>query len=185
MQVKNFKNYLLVAMPSQDSEFFDKSVVLVYEHSKKTGAIGFTINKPLSATLSNVLEHLTIPVVDKTIEDRPVYSGGPIGPDQGFVLHDDMVLAESSKDKEITISTSREILKDIGEGGGPEHFMVVLGYAGWEPGQLEQEVQDNLWLVVPLQKKLIFDVPIPNRWATAAQTVGVDFNRLSSHTGHA
>lgn len=185
MKIKTYRNHLLVAMPSQKSDFFSKSVVFIYEYSKKTGAIGFIINKPLSATVGNVLEHLEIPVENEVIADKPVFSGGPVGPDQGFVLHDEMRLAEYQGDKEVTVSTSREILQDIGEGHGPDHYIITLGYSGWEPGQLEAEIQQNEWLVVPLQKSFLFDVPISKRWSVAAKSLGVDFNRLSSHVGRA
>lgn len=185
MQIKNYKNHLLIAMPSQQSDFFVRSVVFIYEYSEKMGAIGFAINKPLSATLGNVLEHLKIPLQGTAVEEDPVFSGGPVGPDQGFVIHDRMSLAENDDDHEITISTTREILQDIAAGKGPDNFIVTLGYAGWEPGQLEQEVQNNLWLLAPLQKSLVFTVPIAQRWTAAAKFVGVDFKNLSSHVGHA
>ena len=185
MQIKNYKNHLLIAMPSMQGDFFAKSVVFSYEYSEKTGAIGFTVNKPLSATLGNVLEHLKITVKDEEASESPVFSGGPVGPDQGFVIHDRMSLAENEDDREVTISTSREILQDIADGKGPDNFIVTLGYSGWEPGQLELEVQQNDWLVVPLEKSIIFDVPIPSRWTAAAKLLGLDLNQLSSHVGHA
>ena len=172
-------------MPSLRGDFFSKSVVYIYEHSDTTGVLGFTINKPLSATLGNVMEHLTIDVKDDRVQDAPVFSGGPIGPDQGFVIHDRMSLAESDDDSEVTISTSREILQDIASGRGPDHYMVVLGYSAWELGQLENEIQRNDWLLCPLEKKIIFNTPIAQRWATAAKSIGIDLNKLSSQSGHA
>lgn len=185
MQIKNYKNHFLISMPSLQGEFFAKSVVYIYEYSEETGAVGFTINKPLSATLGNVLEHLNIPIEDKSMDELPVFSGGPAGPDQGFVIHDRMSLAENEDDTELTISTSREILQDIANGKGPDHFMVVLGYSGWEPGQLELEIQENDWLVAPMQKNIIFNIPIAQRWIAAAKLIGIDVNKLSSQTGHA
>ena len=185
MRIKNYKDHLLIAMPSQQGDFFSKAVVYIYEYSETTGAIGFTINKPLSATLGNVLEHLTIDIKDEKLADSPVYSGGPVGPDQGFVIHDRMSLSENEDDTEVTISTSREILQDIAKGRGPDHFIVTLGYAGWEPGQLEIEIQQNGWLVSPLHKSIIFETPIAQRWTTAAKLMGVDINQLSSQVGHA
>lgn len=185
MQIKNYKNHLLIAMPSLQGEFFAKSVVYIYEHSDVTGTIGFTINKPLSATLGNVLDHLNIDNKDKLISELPVFSGGPVGPDQGFVIHDRMILAENDDDAEVTISTSREVLMDISVGKGPDHFMVTLGYAAWEPGQLESEIQQNDWLVVPFQKAILFDTPIAGRWMASAKLLGVDLAKLSSQVGHA
>ena len=89
----HFRNHLLVAMPTLVNEFFSKAVVYIYEHSEQSGAIGFTLNKPLSATVGNVLEHLTIKVQDNTVIDQPVFSGGPVGPDQGFGLQGRIALA--------------------------------------------------------------------------------------------
>lgn len=185
MQIKNYKNHLLIAMPSLQGEFFAKSVVYIYEHTDAGGALGFTINKPLSATLGNVLDHLNIDNKDKYVSELPVFSGGPVGPDQGFVIHDQLELAEAGSEGEITISTSREILQEIAEGKGPEHFMVTLGYASWEPGQLEKEIQHNDWLVAPFKKTILFNTPIPGRWVASARLLGVDLTKLSSQVGHA
>lgn len=185
MQIQNFKHHLLIAMPSLGGDFFTKAVVYIYEHSEKEGAIGFTINKPLSATLGNVLEHLSLDITDDEVFDSPVFSGGPVGPDQGFVLHDRMSVAESDEDEDITISTSRAMLKEIGDGKGPDHFIVTLGYAGWGPGQLEEEVLRNDWLVVPYSADIVFDTPIAKRWEQAAKLLGIDFNHLSGQIGHA
>lgn len=185
MNIKNYKNQLLIAMPSMRGEFFTKSVVFIYEHSASNGTLGFIINKPLSAVLGNVFEHLDIRVKDEKIAERPIFSGGPMGPDQGFVIHDLMNLAGSKNDLKVTVSTSREILVDIGAGKGPDNFMITLGYSGWEPGQLEHEIAQNDWLVVTLDKKIIFDTPIPQRWSVAALSIGIDMNRLSSQVGHA
>ncbi len=185
MEIKSFKNHLLIAMPSMQGEFFGRSVVYIYEHSTSGGAIGFTINKPLTATLGNVLEHLNIEAKDKSIIDLHVFSGGPVGPDQGFVIHDRMSLAQNKEDTELTISTTREILADIASGKGPDNFMVTLGYSGWGVGQLESEIQRNDWLVTPLEKDILFKTPIAQRLTICAKLLGVDMSRLSSQVGHA
>ena len=185
MEIDTYKNHLLIAMPSMKGDFFHKAVIYIYEHSEEEGTIGFTINKPLSATLGNVLEHLKIRIKDNHVFDLAVFSGGPVGPDQGFVIHDRMSIAESENDKDITISTSRGLLKEIAQGKGPHHYMVSLGYAGWAPGQLEEEILNNDWLLVPLKKDIIFNTPIADRWALAAKSVGVDINKLSGQIGHA
>lgn len=185
MRIKNYKHHLLIAMPSLHGDFFSKSVVYIYEHSETGGAVGFTINKPLSATLGNVMDHLNIKMKDKKIIDMPVFSGGPAGPDQGFVIHDRMSLAKDDEDSEVTISTTREILVDIASGNAPDHFLVTLGYAGWEPGQLEEEIQENDWLVAPFQKDILFKTPIAQRWVASAKLLGVDINKLSSQFGRA
>lgn len=181
----SYKHHLLIAMPSLQGDFFAKSVVYIYEHSEGEGTIGFTVNKPLSAVLGNVLEHLNIKIKDPKTAEMPVYSGGPVGPDQGFVIHDRMSLAQNLQDKEITISTSREILQDVARGKGPDHFIITLGYAGWEPGQLEKEIMRNDWLVAPFQKNILFETPIVYRWHEAAKFMGIDLHKMSSQTGRA
>lgn len=182
MHINNYKNHLLIAMPSMQGDFFSKAVILIYEHNE-SGAIGFTINKPLSATLGNVMDHLNIKMKDKSVATMPVFSGGPVGPDQGFIIHDR--LDENDEDTEVTVSTSRDILQEIANGKGPAHFLISLGYSGWEPGQLEIEIRQNDWLLAPFQKSILFDIPISERWITAARLMGVDVNKLSSQSGNA
>jgi len=184
MKPTNYKDHLLVAMPSLQDDFFAKSVVYIYEYSVKQGALGFIINKPLSATLDKVLEHLNI-TCDQGLETYRVFSGGPVDPDQGFVLHDNLTIRSNKSDKLLTVGTSRDILEEIAVCKGPEHFMVTLGYAAWKPGQLETEIQQGDWLIAPCDKAFIFDTPIALRWKSAAKLVGVDLNHLSSHIGHA
>lgn len=185
MQVSNYKNHFLIAMPSLRGEFFSRSVIYVYEHSQETGTIGFTVNKPLSATLGNVMEHLNIVIKDKTIYDIPVFSGGPMGPDQGFVIHDRSPSKDDVSESGIVLSTSREILEEIASGQGPRYMMIVLGYSSWEPGQLEKEIEHNDWLIVPFQKNILFQTPVSQRWVAGAKLIGVDINQLSTQIGRA
>jgi putative transcriptional regulator len=179
----NFKHQLLVAMPSLHNEFFTRAVIFIYEHTKD-GTIGFVINKTLSANLGNVLNHLQIEIGDKKIIEHDIFSGGPVGPDQGFIIHDRLSLADSPDDTEVTISTSKEILSDIANGKAPDNFLIVLGYAGWEPLQLEEEIKNNSWLVVPFDKSILFEVPIAQRWKAAGNLIGIDMNKLSDQVGH-
>jgi len=143
------------------------------------------VNKPLSATLSNVMDHLKIELKHQKIANLPVFSGGPVGPDQGFVIHDQINPAQNQNDQEITISTSRDLLRDIAEGRGPDHFMITLGYAGWSPGQLESEIIRNDWLVAPFAKSVLFETPIAQRWFVAGKLLGIDIGMLSNQVGHA
>lgn len=184
MQINNYKNHLLIAMPSLRSEFFTKSVVYIYEHSETEGTIGFVVNQPLSATLGNVLDHLKINVKEDDIYDLPIFSGGPVGPDQGFVIHCNALSAKRG-DPSVAITTTREILQTIAKGKGPKHFIVTLGYAGWEPGQIEQEIAHNDWLVAPFNAAILFETPIAERWTAAAKQLGVDLNKLTGQIGHA
>lgn len=172
-------NHFLIAMPSLKDTFFSKSVVFLYEHNEK-GAMGLVINKSLHVTLENLLQHLDIEVSDPEIADLPVLTGGPVSPEQGFVVHD-----KTEDDEKVAISASKDILIDISEGNGPENFIVALGYSGWEKNQLEDELKRNDWLVAPLNTDILFSTPLEKRWQKAAESIGIDINQLSDQIGHA
>ena len=172
------QNRLLVAMPSLNDPHFSQAVIYIYEHNTQ-GAIGITINKPMDLTLENLLEQLALPITrDLYKESSPILLGGPVAQKYGFVIHLD---AETN----IVLTMSKKVLKSIGEGRGPEQAIVSLGCAGWESGELEQELMDNYWIVAPADPKIFFDVPFENRWKAAAFLAGVDFTFLSPGTGRA
>ena len=172
------QNRLLVAMPSLNDTHFSQAVIYIYEHNTQ-GAIGITINKPMDLTLENLLEQLALPITrDLYKESSPILLGGPVAQKYGFVIHLD---AETN----IVLTMSKKVLKSIGEGRGPEQAIVSLGCAGWESGELEQELMDNCWIVAPADPKIFFDVPFENRWKAAAFLAGVDFTFLSPGTGRA
>lgn len=174
------KHHFLVAMPSLTDQTFGKSVIYLYEHNEE-GAMGIIINKPMQISLGNVLDHLDIDVKHENIAELPVLMGGPVGQENGFVLHDRNV----HNGDPLALSSSKEILKEIAAGNGPDHFIVSLGYAGWSPGQLEEEIQRNDWLLTPPNKDIIFNTPMNKRWQNAAALIGIDINRLSDQVGHA
>ncbi len=145
--------------------------------------MGIVINKSLQITLGNLLQHLNIEVKDEVIAALPVLVGGPVGPEQGLVIHPR--LEHDKQDREVLISASKETLRDIAEGKGPEHFIITLGYAGWGAGQLEKEINKNDWLIAPFNKDILFNTPLEKRWQAAAKTIGVDINHLSGQIGHA
>lgn len=172
-------------MPTLQDTYFSKSVVYLHEHSAN-GAMGIVINKSLQITLENLLQHLDIEVTNPEIANVTVLSGGPIGPEQGFVIHDRIDQGKKKKkDQKIDISSSKEMLHEISQGHGPNHYLVALGYSGWEQGQLEQEISRNDWLIAPVNEKILFSTTIEKRWQKAAESIGVDINRLSGHFGHA
>ncbi len=184
MQKTNFDNYFLVAMPSltETDSTFAKSVVFLCEHNEE-GAMGIIINKPLNVTLGSVLKHLDIQSTKKAVNSVPVYMGGPVGQEHGFVIHEPY--RSDEKEDDIVVSASKNTLADIALDQGPAHFFVSLGYAGWSAGQLEEEIGRNDWLMVPYEKELIFKTPAEQRWVKAIQLLGIDVTNLSSHTGHA
>lgn len=172
----HFEHHLLIAMPSLRDPNFSHSVVYIFEHSAQ-GALGMIINKPMQIELNSVMNHLGITKVDEAVAHLPVYSGGPVGQEQGFILHE--------VNHQVEISASKEMLEAIAEKKGPEPFLVVLGYSGWGANQLEEEISRNDWLLTPADKKIVFDLPAHERWQKAAELIGVDIHKLSGHSGHA
>ena len=183
----DLKNQFLVAMPHMGDPNFDHTVTLICQQDNEMGAFGVTINRPIGLTLGDLFGQLNIKVKDKKLADIPALVGGPVQPEQGFVLHDTQKSWESTLaiTDNLAITSSRDILFDIAQGKGPEHFLLALGCAGWSPGQLEIELQENTWLTCPADNKIIFDVPYEKRWQGAADNLGVDINLLSNAVGHA
>ncbi|WP_298219806.1 YqgE/AlgH family protein [Halothiobacillus sp.] len=180
------KNQLLIAMPSLDDPNFNHSVTYVCEHNEE-GAMGITINRPLDVTLGDIFDHMKISCSNPSIRSRPVFMGGPVALERGFVLHTPHGGWESTLEitDEIGLTTSKDILQALADGAGPARAVIALGYSGWSEGQLEQELADNTWLTVAAKTELIFDYPVEERWAAAARSLGVDMNLLSGEAGHA
>jgi putative transcriptional regulator len=176
MKQSSLADHFLVALPSMEDTNFSKSVVYIYEHNEE-GAMGLIINKPLTMLLKDVLQHLNISTELEKIATQHVMMGGPIGQEHGFVLYEE--------DSDIYLSSSKETLIAIAHDEGPKNYLVTLGYAGWQSGQLELELQRNDWLIVPGDNKILFDTPIEERWRATALLIGVDILKMSSQTGHA
>ncbi|MEO8669908.1 MAG: YqgE/AlgH family protein [Tahibacter sp.] len=180
-------NQLLIAMPSMRDPNFARGVTFVCQHSDE-GAMGLMINRLSEYRLGDVLAQMNLSSQRPDVIDAPVLIGGPVQPERGFVLHTPTGSWESSfriSDR-ICVTTSRDILIAIAEGNGPERALVALGYAGWSPGQLEQELLDNAWLTVPAHERVLFDTPLEERWDAAAATVGVsNMAQLTDYAGHA
>jgi putative transcriptional regulator len=184
--VMNLTNQFLIAMPTLMDPNFYRTVTYLCAHSSE-GAMGIVINRPLELHLGEVLGHMEIESSNPYVNNIPVYQGGPVQRERGFVLHHpagqwDAVLQVST---EIAVATSRDILTAIARGEGPERIVVALGYAGWGAGQLERELSENAWLSGPADTRLIFDVPYQERWESAVRLLGVDLERLSGEAGHA
>ncbi len=180
-------NQLLVAMPTLADPNFHHSVTLICEHSER-GALGIVINQPLEMKLAEVLEQLELVASDERLAEMPVMRGGPVQADRGFVLHPpgegswDSTLAVSDS---LHVTTSRDVLAAMAKGEGPRRALVALGYAGWDAGQLEEEMLQNAWLTVPCDDSLVFDLPYEQRWQAAARLLGVELNRISPVAGRA
>ena len=179
-------NQLLIAMPGMADPYFSSTVTLICEHNDE-GALGIVINRPLQLTLSGLFEQLEVEDPDPSAADRPVLMGGPVGPERGFVLHNPGNTYENSLtvSAEIHLTFSRDVIDAMATGSGPNNALVALGYAGWEPGQLENEMLSNSWLNVPASSGIVFDTPFNKRWMSAAQTLGIDISQISPDAGHA
>jgi putative transcriptional regulator len=182
----SFNNQLLIAMPGMADPNFSSTVTLICEHNSD-GALGIVINRPMNLNLAGLFQQLAVADADGAASRIPVMDGGPVAKERGFVLHNPDAEFESSVavSPGIQLTLSRDILDAIAAGRGPRKALVALGYAGWQPGQLEAEMLANAWLSVPATPEIIFDVPFSERWITAADILGVDLNRLSPDAGHA
>lgn len=191
MVLNDLNGKLLLATPSQQERQFKDSVILLCHHDEE-GSMGLIINRPQEITIRDVLEDLQLFLNEDVLKTFPEhrllsYEGGPIDSFRGFVLHDGWHMYESTMQitPELHLTTSRDILEELAKGLGPEHFMLILGYAGWSAGQLEQELMDNSWLIVGSNHHLIFEAAPEHRWALGAQSMGISKSHLSSQIGHA
>lgn len=171
-------------MPGHVGGEFAESVTFIADHNA-SGAMGLVVNKLTELAVSDVLLQLDIEV--NVACRKHVHWGGPVAPDRGFVLHRDEGNWESTLhiEGDIAITTSRDILEAIGNGFGPSHFLITLGYAGWGEGQLESELLRNSWLTAPADQRIIFESPINRRWADAARLLGLSIDQISGQSGHA
>ncbi len=179
-------NHLLVALPSLHDPHFAQSVALVCQHDGD-GAMGVVVNRASEYTLGEVLQQMGIASDSHTLQSQIVLAGGPVHPERGFFLHD----GDREWDSTLTVgdglylTTSRDVLEALARGDGPAQAVVALGCAGWGAGQLEQELVEDSWLMVPAGHDVLFDVPLEQRWQAAAGSIGVDLVNFSGHSGHA
>ena len=179
-------NQLLIAMPGMADPNFSTTVTLICEHNDE-GALGIVINRPLDLKLGGLFEQLDVEDPDPETAAGPVLMGGPVGPERGFVLHNPGTSFENSLavSNDIHLTLSRDVIDALATGDGPRKSLVALGYAGWEPGQLEYEMMANSWLNVPASPDIVFDTPFNDRWMSAARTLGIDISQISPDAGHA
>jgi putative transcriptional regulator len=180
-------NHFLVAMPAMEDPNFGRSVILLAEHSER-GALGLVINRPMNdLDLGALFDRIDLRLETASLASSPVYVGGPVQTDRGFVLHRPAGKWNStvSIGDELGLTSSKDVLEAVAAGEGPEELLVTLGYAGWGPGQLEQELAQNAWLTVPASPELIFKTPSAQRFERAMKLLGFDPAFLSSAVGHA
>jgi putative transcriptional regulator len=187
----NLTNQFLIAMPGMVDDNFARTVVYMWEHSS-TGALGLVINRPIDITLKNLFEKVELPLDRAELAGQPVYFGGPVQTERGFVLHEKLGDAESPYHSTVVVAggalevtTSRDVLEAMSHGEGPKKVLVTLGYSGWAPGQLEDEIGRNGWLTVDADPSIIFDTPAERRYERALSLLGIDPRMLSQEAGHA
>lgn len=191
----NFTNHFLIAMPGLDDEAFSKSVVYLCEHSER-GALGLVINKPSDINLQNLFDKVDLPLRREDLKHTPVFQGGPVQTERGFVLHEPM-LVQDAKPGDVAyastmvvpggleMTTSRDVLEALSTGAGPHKVLITLGYAAWGEGQLESEISENSWLTVSADRAVIFDTPVAQRYDKALSLLGLQSWMLSPEAGHA
>ena len=182
-----FENQFLIAMPQMLDSYFSNSVTYLWKHNNE-GALGIVINKPLNASIADIFNELDI-VCDLEVQlfqQRRVLAGGPVERDKGFIIHDADRTWESSitVTPDISICTSKTILQDIAAGNGPDNYLVALGCAGWDAGQLEREISENTWLTTPADTDLIFSQDYAAKADAAASLLGIDLQQISPAAGH-
>ena len=179
-------NHLLVALPALDDPNFARSVVLLCQHDAD-GAMGIVVNRASEYRLGEVLSQVGLQSGNESLREQPVLGGGPVHPERGFVLHDGAQAWDSSLEiaDGLYLTTSRDVLEAMARGEGPAQATVALGCAGWGSGQLEQELVDDSWLMVPNRREVLFELPLEQRWQAAAGSIGVDLVNYASHSGHA
>lgn len=185
----NLTNQFLIAMPGMGDDTFSGAVVYLCEHTEN-GALGLVINKPIDITLKNLFEKVELPLEIESLAEQPVFFGGPVQTERGFVLHDRSPGA-GPYSSTLTIpgglemTTSKDVLEALSNGHGPKRLLVTLGYSGWAAGQLEEELGRNGWLTVDASPEIIFDTPVEQRYGRAVSLLGFDPAMLSQEAGHA
>jgi putative transcriptional regulator len=189
----NFTNHFLIAMPGMGDGAFAGSVVYLCEHTEK-GAVGLVINKPIDIKLKNLFEKVELSLDREDLAESPVYFGGPVQTERGFVLHERLDGGEGEGGHYnsslqipggLEMTTSKDVLEALSNGAGPKKILVTLGYSGWGAGQLEDEMSRNGWINVSAEPGIIFDTPVEQRYDRALLLLGISSGMLSQEAGHA
>jgi len=181
----DLSNQFIIAMPGLLDPHFQKTVTYICQHDDK-GSLGVTINRPIDFTFTELAKQMEIEITVPEASDIQIYAGGPVGTNQGFVLHSSEKAWQYSLviNKEFTLSSSRDVVQAIARGEGPEYYLVALGYSGWGAGQIENEILQNSWLNTPADKQIMFDLNYDKRWEAAALSLGIDIHLISNQAGH-
>jgi len=181
-------NQFLIAMPNLADSHFSQTVSYLCQHNEE-GALGIIINRPASMVLGDILQQMSINACSQQIHNTPVFVGGPVQQERGFIIHSKETDTESwdssmSTSETTSLTSSRDILEAIAVGKGPKQYIVALGYAGWGAGQLEKEMINNAWLNTPCENDILYKTPVEQRWKDAANQIGIDIKQLTTPAGH-
>ena len=186
----NLTHHFLIAMPGLEDEGFAKSVVYMCEHSER-GALGLIINKPSDINVQGLFDKVELPLRREDLMTTPVFQGGPVQTERGFVLHESMMPGNESVYAStmsipggLEMTTSKDVLEALSTGAGPRKVFVSLGYSAWGEGQLESELLDNSWLTVAADLAVIFDTPVEERYDKALKLLGLESWMISPVAGH-
>ena len=186
-------NQFLIAMPGMADDTFAGTVIYLCEHTDK-GALGLVINKPIDIKLRNLFEKVELTLDRADLANEPVYFGGPVQTERGFVLHERLGDGDGEDSRYnsslrvpggLEMTTSKDVLEALSHGAGPKKILVTLGYSGWSAGQLEEEIGRNGWINVNAEPGIIFDTPVEQRYDKALSLLGIDARMLSQEAGHA
>lgn len=191
----NLTNHFLIAMPGLQDEVFGRSVVYLCEHSPR-GALGLVINKPAEMRMEALFNKVDLPLQRADLSESPVFQGGPVQTERGFVLHEPIIVPSDTPNESLYASTmtipgglemttSKDVLEAISSGAGPRKVLVSLGYSAWGEGQLETELGENSWLTVNADPAVIFDTPVEQRYDRALALLGLEAWMLTTQAGHA
>jgi putative transcriptional regulator len=189
---KHLANQFLIAMPGMVDDTFAGTVVYLCDHTDN-GAMGLVVNRPTDVDLANVFDKIDLQLEIQPLAKKPVYFGGPVQTDRGFVLHEQKVSMDYSSSLKVpgglAMTTSKDVLEAVAAGNGPERFLMTLGYAGWSAGQLEDEISLNGWLNIQAptdeMAQIIFETPNEDKYDKVLALLGIDASFLSSEAGHA
>jgi len=186
----NLTHHFLIAMPGLEDEGFSKSVIYMCEHSER-GALGLIINKPSDISVQGLFDKVELPLRREDLTQTPVFQGGPVQTERGFVLHESMMPGHESVYAStmsipggLEMTTSKDVLEALSTGAGPRKVFVSLGYSAWGEGQLESELLDNSWLTVAADLGVIFDTPVAERYDKALKLLGLESWMISPVAGH-
>ena len=191
----NLTHHFLIAMPGLSDELFGRSVVFMCEHSER-GALGLVINKPSDILLPRLFEKVDLQLHREDLMEQPVFQGGPVQTERGFVLHEPLLTDRAETEEPayastmtipggLEMTTSKDVLEALSTGAGPRRVLITLGYSSWGEGQLESELAENAWLTVAADLSVIFDTPVPERYDRALSLLGLQAWMLSPEAGHA